>query len=115
MSKEPRYGEWTFLAGVLLAVVLGLVRGAGYSLPDYVLTVVVLLGLVVGLMNVTAKEAQPFLLATIVLMAVNSAGLESLPYVGTYLEPVLMYVAVFVAPAALVVALKTVKELASSK
>ncbi|MBS3052195.1 MAG: hypothetical protein J4428_02400 [Candidatus Aenigmarchaeota archaeon] len=115
MAKEPRYGEWAFLAGVLLAVVLGLVEGAGYSLPGYVLTVVVLLGLVVGLMNITAKEASPFLLATLVLMATSSAGLEKLPYIGNYLEPVLAYVAIFVAPAALVVALKAVKEMAASK
>ncbi len=115
MVKEAKYGEWAFLAGVLLAVVLGLVSGVGYPLPDYVLTILVLLGLVVGVMNITSKETHSFLLAALVLLTSKSAGLESLPFVGSYLDLVLTYAAVFVAPASLVIALKTIKELAAGK
>ncbi len=114
MAKtEAKYGEWAFLVGVLLSVVLGLVESATtVQLPNYVGPVLVVLGLVVGALNVTAKESHGFLLSTVALMLVASAGLESLPYLGSYLASFLGYLSIFVAPAALLVALKSIYELA---
>ncbi len=114
MAKaETRYGEWAFLAGVLLVVVLGFVDAAGLAtLPSFVAPVLVVLGLIVGALNVTAKESHGFLLATLALLLVASAGLDTLPYIGSYLTSILGFLGWFVAPAALLVALKTIYDLA---
>lgn len=114
MAKaEARYGEWAFLAGVLLAVILGLVEGSGAAaLPDYVGPVLVVLGLVVGALNISAKESHGFLLGSVALLLAEGAGLGTLPWVGAYLGSILGFIAVFVAPAAVLVALKVVYDLA---
>ncbi|MEM2174588.1 MAG: hypothetical protein QXI58_03065 [Candidatus Micrarchaeia archaeon] len=117
MSAE-KYGEWAFLAGVLLALVLGLLQGLGV-VGDYTLLslLLVILGLVVGLTTVTSKETDSFLIASIALLSVGAAGLSSLggPTIGAVLADALANLRAFVAPAALVVALKALYKLASTK
>ncbi|MEM5879317.1 MAG: hypothetical protein QXU74_02380 [Candidatus Aenigmatarchaeota archaeon] len=81
----------------------------------WISVILVLLGLVVGLMNISSKETMPFLVASVALLLVGSAGLEKLPIVGVYLAPVIANILVFVAPAVAVVALKTVFDLAKKK
>jgi hypothetical protein len=46
------------------------------------------------------------------LIAAGAANLAVIPYIGAYLAAILGYITVFVAPAAIVVALKAVKALA---
>ena len=62
--------------------------------------------------HVAGKETSDFLLASIVLLAAGSAGLENLPLLGGFIGPVMLHVSIFVAPAAFIVALKAVFELA---
>ncbi len=110
-------GHYAFLAGVLLAIIVGLFYEAAKNYSSAVVVVLVLLGLIVGFLNVTARETTEFLVAAIALMG-GGAALESItviPVVGTVLYQILLHVAVFVAPAALVVALKAIKNLAESK
>ncbi len=97
-------GWWAFIAGLIIAVV------AGYTgrVPDWTWLLVVL-GLVVGYFNISKSEAVPFLLSTVALMAAGSAGLELL---WAPLGGMLAAVVIFVAPAAVVVAVKTVYEIA---
>ena len=110
MAKARKsHGEWAFLAGVLLAIVLGLIEAAGATLPGYVGPILVLLGLVVGALNISSGESQGFLLGAVALLLVKKAGLETLPYgLGSFLDSTLGLIAVFVAPAALLVALRVV-------
>lgn len=117
MAKaQMQYGEWAFLAGVLLAVILGLVQGAGVAiLPAYVGPILVVLGVIVGALNITSKESHGFLLGSVALLLVTTAGLETLPYIGVYLASMLDFIAVFVAPASLIVALKVIYDLAVKK
>jgi len=74
----------------------------------------VVLGTIVGFLNVTAKETTEFLVAAIALIAAGGAGLNVIVWgnIGIYLQSILSNITVFVAPAAVVVALKAVFELA---
>jgi len=109
------YGNWAFIIGVILAIVMGLFGG---FIPEYVETItyiMIVLGLLVGFYNIAHKEAVNFLIAAIALLAVGGAGLEMLPVIGVWLGGVLTQIAVFVAPAAVLVALKAVYEMAYKK
>lgn len=108
---DKKVGRYAFLFGVALAVVVGLL-----GLADaWVTFVLVILGLIAGFLNVTAKETTEFLVAAVALMLVGGANLAVLDALymglGTVTVAILDNIVVFVAPAALVVALKAVKSL----
>jgi len=110
--KMKQVGEWSFLGGVLLAIL------AGFLTLPYVPLLLVVLGFLVGLLNVTEKETVSFLVAAIALLLVGSAGLGTLfSVVGleTLVDNVLANLRVFVAPAVLVVALKAVFDLTKKR
>lgn len=101
-----KIGRWAFFGGVILAILLGFFPGimevqtaAGFFS---------LLGLIVGLFNISGKEVRKFLLAAAVLLLVGSGGLDRLPLIGNYLDQVVINLTIFVAPAAVIVALKAV-------
>jgi len=108
---KMKVGEYAFLAGIALAILAGLALMTG----GWVAVVLAILGLIVGLLNISAKETMPFLLASIALLLVGSAGLENLPLVGVFIAPIIANIEAFVAPAAFVIALKTVFDLAKKK
>lgn len=111
--KLEQFGRWAFIGGVLLAVIGGFVSTA---LPaGTVAIVLVLLGLVVGFLNIVQKETTGFLVAAVVLLLAGADGLKDLPLVGVYLVPIFTNITAFVAPAAIVVALKAVYALAGKK
>jgi hypothetical protein len=123
MKEQAKYGQYAFLGGVVIAVIVGLASGfLGGSLP-VVLGVLGVLGLVVGLLNISDKEVTPFLIATIALLAVPSAltpmtalmattgGAMGTEFV-TALNGFLGAIAVFISPAAFVVALKAIYQMA---
>lgn len=109
------YGNWAFIIGVVLAIIMGIFGGfvAGYT--ETITYIMIILGLIVGLYNIAHKEAVNFLIAAIALLAVGGAGLETLPVIGSYVGAVLTQIAVFVAPAAILVALKAVYEMGYKK
>ncbi|MBW2992226.1 hypothetical protein KY345_03350 [Candidatus Woesearchaeota archaeon] len=108
---HPKIGHYSFLAGIALAIIAGI--GADLIAVNIVTMILVILGLIVGFLNVTAKETTEFLIATVALMLAGSANLAIIPAIGGYLQAILANIVVFVAPAALIVALKAVKALAS--
>jgi hypothetical protein len=101
-------GHWSFILGVVIAILAGF-AGAAYA--ETVAILLVVLGVIVGFLNIAEKEAPNFLIAAIALLLAGAAGLEKLPAVGSYLGPMLINIATFVAPAAVIVALKAVWEL----
>lgn len=107
---HPKVGHYSFLAGIALAIIAGI--ATDLIAANIVVMVLVILGLIVGFLNVTAKETTEFLIATVALMLAGSAELTIIPAVGGYLAAILGNIVVFVAPAALIVALKAVKSLA---
>ncbi len=123
-----KYGEWAFLLGVLLALVVGVfsagwVDSQGIGLV-YIYAVLVLLGLVVGLLNIKEKEINSFLLATIALMVasitwepITALFTQILGEFGSdivsWMQGFFGALVSFVSPAAFVVALKSIYNLAS--
>ena len=109
-TYERNLGHLAFIAGVIVAIIAGI---SSSILEEHVVTLVlVVLGVIVGFMNITTEEYTSFLVAAIVLMVAGVADVNSIPYLGEILTAVLRNIAKFVAPAAVVVALKAVKKLA---
>lgn len=106
-------GSWAFLAGVVLAVVAGIL--AGMEIIDLnsalLASVLMALGAIVGLLNVTRKETSSFLLAgvSIIIASVFGAGVAmAVPGVGSILGALLF----IVVPATVIVGIKSAFELA---
>lgn len=104
---NARLGQWAFIIGVVIAIIAGLVPAWQTVTVTWIL---VILGLVVGILNITAKETVEFLVAAIALLMTGSAG--AIPALGTIILSILANIVAFVAPAALIVALKAIYELA---
>ncbi len=118
MAKKPTgsLGSLLFLVGAVVAVIAGLISPGGVSTT--LTSVLIILGIVVGFLNVTLKEENSFLLATVSLVIVSALGgavLSQVAVVGVYLEGMLLGILTFVIPAAIIVALKAVYSLAASK
>ena len=115
MAEGSKMGQWAFIIGVLGAIVIGLFSGnLSDNIQGWLVLLLVVLGLIVGLLNVTEKETTPFLIAAAALLITGTAGgtLSIIPLIGVYLSRVVQAIAVFVTPAAIVVALKTIQSLA---
>jgi hypothetical protein len=113
--------NWAFVIGALLAIIMGLgaAAGAGFADNAWLILLLVVLGLVVGFANITKKEVGGFLLAVAALVLVGSAGIGQIntliPFVGTFLAETVMKFVTFLAPAALVVAVRSAWNLAEAK
>jgi len=105
-----KLGSWAFIVGIVLAIVFGFLPPGNWVAP-----VLVILGLVIGFLNITEKEVTSFLVAAIALVVAGNANLEAVPAVGNFLQAILTNLVVLMAPAAIVVAVKAVWELASGK
>lgn len=120
--KYEQLGRWSFLLGAVIAVVAGLAWTALGPVAPVVSLLLVILGLIVGFLNVGDKEIKDFLIAAIALLvtqnafwviAEKSTTLGVLSNLFIFLDLMVSNLAAFVAPAALVVALKAVYNLAS--
>ncbi len=96
-----KLGNYAFIGGLILAVLAALLTGV-----PWIIWVLVLLGLIVGILNVTGGETQGFLLAAIALI-LSANAVAALPFVGDLATSILSNAVVFIAPAVLVVALKS--------
>ncbi len=115
-------GSWAFLLGVFVAFVTGalLTDPTNPTATSFL----VILGTIVGLLNVTTKETNSFLMAAVSLVLVSALGGSVLSSVGgslndvsigTYLSSILNSILIFVVPATIVVALKSIFALAEKK
>ncbi len=116
---DKRVGGYSFIIGVILAIVLGLASGAlGAEAATWLGSLLVVLGLIVGFLNVTGKETKEFLTVATILVIVAYAGGQALAglgtvlYLGAYLIGVFNQLLAFVVPATIVVALKDILALA---
>ena len=110
-----KMGQWAFIIGVVIAVVIGMFSSSlSGDIKGWLILLLVVLGLVVGLLNVTEHESTPFLIASAALLLTGTAGdtLSIIPKIGGYLAGIVQAIAVFVTPAAIVVALKSIQSLA---
>jgi len=99
-------GKYAFIVGLGLAVLAALITGI-----PWITWVLVVLGLAVGFLNVTGGETQGFLLAAVGLI-LSANAVASLPLVGDTATNILSNAVLFIAPAVLVVALKSLFEIA---
>ena len=116
-----KIGGYAFLLGVIIAIIAGIAASQVAAYAGYIALVLVVLGLIVGLLNIKDKQVTNFLVAAIALLAlsITAGGLVTIPYIGNYLVAILaaivVQIALFAMPAALVVALKDIYNIASGK
>lgn len=110
-DSMPAIGAWAYLGGLVIAVLAG-IFGATDATVALVLGV---LGLLVGLLNISEKEVHGFLLAGIAFLlsatSLATLGTMLLGGMGTLVAAVFKNVAIFVAPAVAIVALKAVYDI----
>ncbi len=103
-----KIGPWSFVLGLIVAVVSALTRQVFWMLG--------VLGLIVGLLNITEKEVTKYLLASLTfLMSANALSVtlgklvEIVPFIRNwigFIDPLLANITIFIAPGAAIVALK---------
>jgi len=122
--EMEKMGEWAFLLFVILAIFAGIAIGAGListTEAQWITLTMMIVGIIVGLVTITKKETSPFLIAAIALMAVSIRGetFTNLNLIidplGSVLDAVVVNITAFVAPAAVIIAIKAVYAMASSR
>lgn len=105
-------GSWSFLVGIVLAVLLGL--GLGGSYAPTMIWIVFLLGIVVGLLNITHDEVSAFLTSGTILVLVSFLGVQAGIFEGVaaMISNILTGILTLFVPATIIVALKSVFVLA---
>ena len=118
-DSSQKLGIYIFLAGVAIAIVAGILFAAGQAgifagIETWIPLVLVLFGVVVGFLNIKDKDLHEFLMAAMVLLLLSgtAAGLNQIPAIGVYLASIAQSLAIFVAPAALIVSIKAIKDMA---
>jgi len=108
-SRVPSHliGSWSFLVGIILAVILGLGYAGAYH--QTMVWVVFLLGVVVGLLNVTHGEADRFVMGGTVLVLVSFLGVQVdvFKFVAPVIANILKSILTLFVPATLIVVLKS--------
>lgn len=110
-TKDNMIGGIAFLAGVIIAVVLGL--GLTSTYESTVLLILVILGIAIGLLNIADEEAKPFLMSATVLVIVSALGGASFSNI-MYASGILRALLILFIPATIVVAIRNVFMLARS-
>jgi len=107
-----KVGHYAFIGGVLVAVIAGLLQ----TTSNFFAFSIVLLGFVVGFLNIHTKEFTHFLVAAVALIVAGTTDFSVLNIIfdplGNVLNSLFHFIQIFVAPAALVVALKAITVLA---
>lgn len=112
---KMQIGQIAFIVGVIIALLAGLLSNMiDAPTAGIVGLVLVVLGLLVGIINVSDKETAGFLIAAIALMLTGNVGWEYINFMGlgSAIDGIMSYIGLFVAPAALIVSLKAVWQLA---
>ncbi|MBT4651515.1 hypothetical protein HOC13_03245 [Candidatus Woesearchaeota archaeon] len=114
VRNENLLGSWSFLVGLILAILLGLGISALEPYQGTLLWVVFLLGVVVGLLNITGQEVGAFLTSGTVLVLVSFLGLQVgiFESVAPAIYGILLGILTLFVPATIIVALRSVFVLA---
>ena len=132
--------KYAFMAFAAIALIMGLVVGymaydkretdpdgfADQEVADingYIMLIMLILGIIVGLVSVTAKEVAPFLLAAIALIVTGTGisvwgplqRVEALEWLYYFATAILTYFVAFAAPAAVIIAAKSIWAIAKEK
>jgi hypothetical protein len=122
-GKSP--GEYAYYLALIVAVLAGIAATANAT-NYWVSVLLVVLGIIVGFLNISEKESGTFLMATIALLVagflgttgaftpLNAQYLSGVP-LGELITNILKNIAVFVAPAAVILAIKGIHGTALKK
>jgi len=113
-------GSWLFLVGILVAVIVGIIFAANATLlANYsgtISTLLAVLGFVVGILsffavgNITKEKVPTFLIAALMLVGIGASApfFVNVDIVGPYFTWIAGMLAVFVAPAAGLLAIRAI-------
>jgi len=123
-SILAKAGTWSFIIGIVIALIVGIVIGYGAlkhtdDAWGYVASVLAVLGFIVGIVSalglgtITREEVTSFLVAAIALVAVGIGAtlFSKIPLIGSYFEGITECMLVFFAPAAVIIAIKSLWDL----
>lgn len=137
MVSYEEIAQYAFMGFVAIAITAGLAVGfmandVGWTDPSvadingYITLIMLILGVIVGIVSITSKEVTPFLIASIALM-VTRVGLGTQsgdvwkpldkihPLLYFWATAILNYIVAFAAPAAVIIAIRSVYTLAKEK
>ncbi len=112
-----KIGSWLFLIGILLSVVIGIVLGANiWEMQWWVTALLAVLGFVVGILSffavgtITHEKVPTFLIAALMLVGIGATTnfFENIEIIGPYFTYIAGMLAVFVAPAAGLLAIRAI-------
>ena len=66
-------GSWSFLIGLVIAILIPLF---GVALSNTLVMVLIVIGLIIGLLNIGDEEVTPFLLSGTALVIVSAFGVD---------------------------------------
>jgi len=124
--------KYAFLACVIIAVIAGLAVGymkwpnsetpadTTQSVYGWTTFVLLILGIIVGLVNITARDVTPFLIAATALSLIRGEAFKNPldmvhPLLGFWTYYIINFIVAFVAPAAIILAIKAICTLARGK
>ena len=123
-----KIGSWLFLIGILLSVIIGIIYGAQLWTADqswWVSALLAVLGFIVGLLSffavgtITQERVPTFLIAALLLVGIGAAMqtefFAGIQYIGPYFNNIAAMLAVFVAPAAGLLAIRAIWDAGKSE
>jgi hypothetical protein len=133
-SMIKKVGSWLFLIGICIALLVGLIFGAGQAmnanLTDYETPlgiIVAVLGFLVGILSffalgaVTQEKTPSFLIASVILIGLAIAVSQTTWIFGSFQElaplftNITQYLAIFVAPAAIILVVRSLWDAAKTE
>lgn len=115
-----KMGSWLFLIGILIAVIIGIVYAANETwlsnYTTYISALLAVLGFVVGILsffaigNIARDRVPTFLIAALLLVGIGATStmFNNLQVVGHYFSWIAGMIAIFVAPAAGILAIRAI-------
>ena len=124
-SMLKTIGSWLFLVGIVISVIIGLIIGADLwqDTQGYVSLLLAILGFVVGVLSffavgtITKERVPTFLIAALMLVGIGATSpwFSELNVIGPYLGHIAGMLAVFVAPAAGLLAIRAIWDAGKSE
>jgi uncharacterized membrane protein (UPF0136 family) len=133
-SMIKKVGSWLFLIGICVALLVGLIFGAGQAmnanLTDFETPlgiIVAVLGFLVGILSffalgaVTQEKIPSFLIASVILIGLAIAVSQTTWIFGSFRElaplftNITQYLAIFVAPAAIILVVRSLWDAAKTE
>jgi hypothetical protein len=112
MSKTQKVFGFIGMAAFSVGLVMSIIYGVVSRNDASVILALVILGIIVGLLNITRREMVLLLITAVALIVVGKASFSALDDLvdglGASLNGIVSYLAVFMAPAAVITAVRAI-------